>query len=101
MTDERQERANVVGMKAIDRALGLGLDQMSREEYQRRQVGHIPPESTQDTHAILQQILNTEVTLRREVNSLQEQLTTERDVREQLERILRNIAELVLDASKR
>ena len=53
-----------------------------------------------DLEKLLQQIMTNDETLRTEIEVLKDQLTTEREARERLQNIIRQVADLIVNGSR-
>jgi len=58
------------------------------------------PEQQKALESLLRQILNTDADLRNEISQLKDRLATEQDARAHLEKIIRQVADLIVNGSK-
>ena len=62
--------------------------------------GGMQPDPMAATQEMMQKVVETELRLRKEVVHLQNQLGSERDAREHLEKIIRAVADLIVNGHK-
>jgi ribosomal protein L1 len=94
ITDRNVEQLDFVG-KVLG---GKGL--LPRTQPGSRSDGGMQSDPIAATQEMMQKVVETELKLRKEVVHLQNQLGSERDAREHLEKIIRAVADLIVNGHK-
>jgi uncharacterized protein with von Willebrand factor type A (vWA) domain len=85
---------NVEQLGYVRNALGRRSQPGSRPD------GGMAPNNLPDMEQLLNQIMSHDVDLRNEIGRLKDQLATEQDARAHLEKIIRQVASLIVNGSK-